>query len=87
MGGQIRKLELLISLLILVMAVCFFAEMAYVKPPAGAVIEGLFVPKLSGQGAVGNAIALLGALIMPYVIYFFIKFPCSLFHMYFFSPF
>lgn len=58
MGGQIRKLELLISLLILVMVVCFFAKMAYVKPPAGAMIEGLFVPKLSGQGAVGNAIAL-----------------------------
>ncbi|KAL4596186.1 hypothetical protein ACB092_12G146300 [Castanea dentata] len=65
----IRKLELLISLLILVMAVCFFVEMAYVKPPAGAVIEGLFVPKLSGQGAVGNAIALLGALIMPYNLF------------------
>ncbi|KAK9993676.1 hypothetical protein SO802_023379 [Lithocarpus litseifolius] len=65
----IRKLELLISLLILVMAVCFFAEMAYVKPPAGAVIEGLFVPKLSGQGAVGNAIALLGALIMPHNLF------------------
>ena len=31
--------------------------MAYVKPPVGDVIEGLFVPKHSGQGAVGNAIA------------------------------
>ena len=61
--------------------------MAYVKPLAGAVIEGFFVPKLSGKGVVENAIALLGALIMPYVIYFFIKYPCSLFHMYFFSSF
>ncbi|XP_075650484.1 metal transporter Nramp6.1-like [Castanea sativa] len=65
----VRKLELLISLLMLVMAVCFFAEMASVKPPAGAVIEGLFVPKLSGQGAVGNVIALLGALIMPHNLF------------------
>ena len=68
-------------------AACFFVEMAYVKPPVGDVIEGLFVPKHSGQGAIGNAIALLGALIMLYVIYFFIKYPCSLFHMYFFSSF
>lgn len=48
--------------------------MGYVKPPAGAVIKGLFVPKLSGQGAIGNAIALLGALIMPYVINYFISY-------------
>lgn len=48
--------------------------MGYVKPPAGAVIKGLFVPKLSGQGAIGNAIALLGAFIMPYVINCFISY-------------
>ncbi|KAM3683077.1 hypothetical protein ACJW30_12G117600 [Castanea mollissima] len=61
---SVRKLELVISMMILVIVVCFFGEMGYVKPPVGAVIKGLFVPKLSGQGAVGNAIALLGALIM-----------------------
>ena len=55
------------------MAACFFAEMGYVKPPAGAVLKGMFIPKLSGQGATGDAIALLGALVMPYVIYCFIN--------------
>lgn len=64
--GQVRKLELLISILVFVMAGCFFGEMSYVKPPASGVLKGMFVPKLSGQGATGDAIALLGALVMPY---------------------
>jgi len=63
---QVRKLELLISMLVFVMAGCFFAEMSYVKPPASGVIKGMFVPKLNGQAATGDAIALLGALVMPY---------------------
>jgi natural resistance-associated macrophage protein len=64
---QVRKLELLISILVFVMAACFFGEMSYVKPPASGVVEGMFVPKLKGNGAVADAIALLGALIMPYI--------------------
>jgi natural resistance-associated macrophage protein len=30
------------------------------------VLKGMFIPKLSGQGATGDAIALLGALVMPW---------------------
>ena len=77
---------MLITILVFVMAACFFGEMGYVKPPAVAVLKGMFIPKLSGQGATGDAIALLGALVMPYVIYCFIKYP-SLFHNYLFSSF
>ncbi|AES72306.1 putative NRAMP family protein [Medicago truncatula] len=65
----VRKLELLISILVFVMAACFFGELSYVKPPAKGVIEGMFVPKLNGNGAVGDAIALLGALIMPHNLF------------------
>lgn len=57
---------MLIAILVFVMAGCFFGEMSYVKPPASDVLKGMFIPKLSGQGATGDAIALLGALIMPY---------------------
>ena len=85
-GWQVRKLELLITILVFVMAACFFGEMGYVKPPAVAVLKGMFIPKLSGQGATGDAIALLGALVMPYVIYCLIKYP-SLFHNYLFFSF
>eukprot|EP00257_Ricinus_communis_P025903 XP_025013317.1 metal transporter Nramp5 isoform X2 [Ricinus communis] len=38
-------------------------------PPASGVIKGMFVPKLSGQGATGDAIALLGALVMPHNLF------------------
>ncbi|XP_062098754.1 metal transporter Nramp6.1-like [Humulus lupulus] len=65
----VRKLELLISVLVFVMAACFFGEMGYVKPPASGVVKGMFIPKLSGQGATGDAIALLGALIMPHNLF------------------
>ncbi|KDP32831.1 hypothetical protein JCGZ_12123 [Jatropha curcas] len=65
----VRKLEMLIALLVFVMAGCFFGEMSHVKPPATEVIKGMFIPKLSGQGATGDAIALLGALVMPHNLF------------------
>ncbi|KAJ6681620.1 METAL TRANSPORTER NRAT1-RELATED [Salix koriyanagi] len=65
----VRKLELLIAVLVFVMAACFFGEMSYVKPPATDVLKGMFIPKLSGQGGTGDAIALLGALIMPHNLF------------------
>ncbi|KAF7133108.1 hypothetical protein RHSIM_Rhsim09G0015700 [Rhododendron simsii] len=65
----IRKLELLVAILVFTMAACFFGEMSYVKPPAADLLKGLFVPKLSGQTATGDAIALLGALIMPHNLF------------------
>ncbi|KAB1221005.1 Metal transporter Nramp5 [Morella rubra] len=65
----VRKLEMLIAVLVFVMAACFFGEMSYVKPPADEVLKGMFIPKLKGQGATGDAIALLGALIMPHNLF------------------
>ncbi|KAF3447018.1 hypothetical protein FNV43_RR12198 [Rhamnella rubrinervis] len=65
----IRKLEMLIAALVFVMAACFFAEMKYVKPPASEVVKGMFIPKLSGDAAVGDAIALIGALVMPHNLF------------------
>lgn len=47
------------------MAACYMGELSYVKPPANEVVKGLFVPNLKGNGATGDVIALLGALIMP----------------------
>ncbi|KVH99588.1 Natural resistance-associated macrophage protein [Cynara cardunculus var. scolymus] len=65
----VRKLEILIAILVFVMAGCFFGEMSYVKPPAADVLKGMFIPKLSGHGATGDAIALLGALVMPHNLF------------------
>ncbi|KAF8031207.1 hypothetical protein BT93_D0420 [Corymbia citriodora subsp. variegata] len=65
----IRKLELLVATLVFVMAACFFGELSYVKPPATEVLKGMFIPKLSGNSATGDAIALLGALVMPHNLF------------------
>ncbi|KAH9626842.1 hypothetical protein KSS87_002487 [Heliosperma pusillum] len=65
----VRKLEMLIALLVFVMAACFFGEMAYAKPPAKDVLKGLFIPKLNGNSATGDAIALMGALVMPHNLF------------------
>ncbi|CAN6476126.1 unnamed protein product [Victoria cruziana] len=65
----VRKLEALITLLVFIMAACYFAELAYVKPKASEVLRGLFIPRLKGNGATGDAIALLGALIMPHNLF------------------
>ena len=55
----------MVALLVFIMAACFFVEMSIVMPSAKEVIKGLFIPKLSGSGATGDTIALLGALVMP----------------------
>uniref|UniRef100_A0A0E0LJ31 Metal transporter n=1 Tax=Oryza punctata TaxID=4537 RepID=A0A0E0LJ31_ORYPU len=65
----VRKLEFLISMLVFVMAACFFGELSIVKPPAKEVVKGLFIPRLNGNGATADAIALLGALVMPHNLF------------------
>ncbi|XP_030545139.2 metal transporter Nramp5-like [Rhodamnia argentea] len=65
----IRKLEVLIATLVFLMAACFFGELSYVKPPTSKVLKGMFIPKLSGNSATGDAIALLGALVMPHNLF------------------
>ncbi|CAL4908301.1 unnamed protein product [Urochloa decumbens] len=65
----VRKLELLVALLVFIMGACFFIEMSIVKPPLEEVIQGLLVPSLSGSGATGDTIALLGALVMPHNLF------------------
>ena len=62
---QVRKLEFLISMLVFVMAACYFGELAYVKPPASEVLKGLFVPRLKGSGALADSIAMLGQNVPP----------------------
>ncbi|XP_043720718.1 metal transporter Nramp5-like [Telopea speciosissima] len=65
----VRKLEMLIAILVFVMAACYFGELSYVQPPTSKVLEGMFIPKLNGQGAIADSIALLGALVMPHNLF------------------
>lgn len=61
----VRKLEFLITFLVLTIAACFLVELGYAKPQASEVMRGLFIPQLKGNGATGLAISLLGAMVMP----------------------
>ncbi|XP_058098951.1 metal transporter Nramp7.2-like isoform X2 [Magnolia sinica] len=65
----IRKLEIVIAVLMSVMGGCFFAEMARARPDPAQIMEGMFVPRLKGHEATRDAIALLGALIMPHNLF------------------
>ncbi|KAL0423170.1 UNVERIFIED_CONTAM: Metal transporter Nramp1 [Sesamum radiatum] len=62
----IRKLEVAIGVLVLVVGGCFCSVMANAKPNVEEIMKGMFIPKLSTSSATRDAIALLGALIMPY---------------------
>uniref|UniRef100_A0A0A9EXE8 Metal transporter n=1 Tax=Arundo donax TaxID=35708 RepID=A0A0A9EXE8_ARUDO len=64
-----RKMELIGVIFMLVMAACFFVELSNVNPPMGEVIEGLFVPRLRGDFATSDAIALFSALIVPHNLF------------------
>ncbi|KAL0396481.1 UNVERIFIED_CONTAM: Metal transporter Nramp1 [Sesamum calycinum] len=61
----IRKLEVAIGVLVLVVGGCFCSVMANAKPNVEEIMKGMFIPKLSTSSATRDAIALLGALIMP----------------------
>ena len=60
-----RNLEAIVAVLVLTMFGCFFGELAYAKPKPQELLKGMFVPKLSGNGAIGIAISLIGALLTP----------------------
>ncbi|KAH6796894.1 natural resistance-associated macrophage protein 1 [Perilla frutescens var. hirtella] len=65
----IRKLEVAIGILVFVVGVCFCLVMINAKPNVEEMMKGMFIPKLSTSTATRDAIALLGALIMPHNLY------------------
>ncbi|KVI06072.1 Natural resistance-associated macrophage protein [Cynara cardunculus var. scolymus] len=65
----VRKLEFLITFLVLTIAACFLVELGISKPDASEVLYGLFVPQLRGSGSTGLAISLLGAMVMPHNLF------------------
>lgn len=65
--GQ-RAFERVITTLLVVIAVGFFAGLFVDPPPAGAVVGGL-VPAFDGAGSVLLAAGMLGATVMPHAVY------------------
>jgi manganese transport protein len=64
-----RPFEAVIAAIVGVIGVCYVGELFYAKPPVGTVAEHAFVPHFAGGESVLLAVGILGATVMPHVIY------------------
>ncbi|HEY1622462.1 MAG TPA: Nramp family divalent metal transporter [Streptosporangiaceae bacterium] len=72
LGMQVRgfrRLEATITAMVAVIVLAFGLEVLRGKPVAGQVAHGLFVPVLPGGGSALLAVSIVGATVMPHVIY------------------
>jgi len=64
-----RPLEAVIAVLVGVIGVCYLAELTFAHPNYGAVLHHAVVPEFGGSEAVLLSVGILGATVMPHVIY------------------
>lgn len=64
-----RPLEAVITGFVAVVGLSFVAELLYAGPPAGSVLGNAVRPQFEGSEAVLLAVGILGATVMPHVIY------------------
>jgi manganese transport protein len=65
----LRPLEAVIAALVGVIGACYLAEILFAHPDLGAVGRHAFVPELQGSESLLLAVGILGATVMPHVIY------------------
>src|SRR6266566_4684178 len=58
-----------IAAIVGMIGVCYLGELFYAKPPLGTVAKHAFVPQFAGSESVLLAVGILGATVMPHVIY------------------
>jgi len=64
-----RPLEAVIAVMVLLIGVCYLAEIYYAHPPFGLAATHAVLPEFSGSESVLLAVGILGATVMPHVIY------------------
>jgi manganese transport protein len=64
-----RRLEATITGMVAVVVLAFGLEVLRASPSAAGVAHGLFVPRLAGGGSALLAVSIIGATVMPHVIY------------------
>jgi manganese transport protein len=72
LGMQVRgfrRLEATITAMVAVVVLAFGLEVLRSNPVFGGVVHGLFVPSFSGSGSALLAVGIVGATVMPHVIY------------------
>jgi len=64
-----RPFEAVIAAIVGVVGACYVGELFYANPPLGTVARHAVVPQFSGSESVLLAVGILGATVMPHVIY------------------
>ena len=64
-----RPLEAVITAFVVVIGICYLGELWFAHPPLGTVAEHAVVPDFSGNESVLLAVGIIGATVMPHVIY------------------
>jgi manganese transport protein len=64
-----RPLEAVIASFVVVIGVCYLLELWLAHPPLGTVAKHAVVPEFAGSESVLLAVGILGATVMPHVIY------------------
>src|SRR5262249_21199780 len=64
-----RPLEAVITAFVGVIAACYLAELWYAHPPLGEGAKHAVVPQFSGSESLLLAVGIIGATVMPHVIY------------------
>jgi manganese transport protein len=64
-----RPLEAVITSFVAVIAFCYLAELWFAHPPLGTVAKHAVLPQFAGGESVLLAVGILGATVMPHVIY------------------
>jgi manganese transport protein len=64
-----RRLEATLTGLVAVVVLAFGLEMLRSRPSVSGMAHGLFVPAVSGSGSALLAVSIIGATVMPHVIY------------------
>src|SRR6059036_262282 len=64
-----RPLEAVITAFVVVIGICYLSELWLAHPPLGTVAKHAVVPEFEGNGSVLLAVGILGATVMPHVIY------------------
>jgi manganese transport protein len=64
-----RPLEAVITAFVAVIGICYLGELWFAHPPLGEVAKHAVVPEFAGKESVLLAVGILGATVMPHVIY------------------
>src|SRR5438034_2664150 len=64
-----RPLEAVITVFVAVIGVCYLGELWFAHPPLGTVAKHAVVPDFAGNESVLLAVGIIGATVMPHVIY------------------